>query len=240
MNEQEPTEVQKPKVSKLAITAVICVAISTLILFLIPWLLPDWIDLIIAPAVFVLHVGLMLGIFALIRIRSSKGGLVGIWRSVIAVLASIIVTASLIDVAPRNSPQRAARILCEHNLRQLFIMSVVYTQQNEGQLPFPDHWCDLLNTDAPDDFNIFICRSSEAELAKSSYAINKNIAGKKLSEIPKDVVLLFEAKNGWNQVGGPELLTTENHEGEGCNISFPDGRVTFFTKEGLDTLRWEP
>jgi hypothetical protein len=55
--------------------------------------------------------------------------------------------------------------------------------------------------------------------------------------LPK-MVLLFETKAGWNQSGEDELLTTENHEGKGCNILFNNGRVQFVPKERLGDLRW--
>jgi prepilin-type processing-associated H-X9-DG protein len=56
--------------------------------------------------------------------------------------------------------------------------------------------------------------------------------------LPK-LVLLFETKTGWNQSGEDELLTTENHEGRGCNILFNDGRVQFVPTERLEDLRWK-
>ena len=43
----------------------------------------------------------------------------------------------------------------------------------------------------------------------------------------------------WNQVGGPELLTTEHHKGEGCTILFGDGHVKFIKAEELKDLKWE-
>ena len=54
-----------------------------------------------------------------------------------------------------------------------------------------------------------------------------------------DVVLLFETKAGWNQFGGPELLTTEHHEGKGCNVLFNDGDVEFIKKEQVGELKWK-
>jgi hypothetical protein len=54
-----------------------------------------------------------------------------------------------------------------------------------------------------------------------------------------ETVLLFETKAGWNQFGEDELLTTENHEGMGCNILFNNGRVRFVPTERLGDLRWK-
>jgi prepilin-type processing-associated H-X9-DG protein len=53
------------------------------------------------------------------------------------------------------------------------------------------------------------------------------------------VVLLFESRPGWNQSGGPELLTTENHHGKGCNVLFVDGSVRFIKSEELVGLKWQ-
>lgn len=61
---------------------------------------------------------------------------------------------------------------------------------------------------------------------------------KKSGVLPK-MVLLFETNAGWNQYGQDELLTTENHEGRGCNILFNNGRVQFVTKERLGNLMWK-
>ncbi len=66
------------------------------------------------------------------------------------------------------------------------------------------------------------------------YAINPNCE----PNSPANVVLLFETKSGWNQFGGPELLTMENHNGEGCNVLFNNGRRRFVKPEKLDKLNW--
>ncbi len=52
------------------------------------------------------------------------------------------------------------------------------------------------------------------------------------------MVLVFESRPGWNQAGGIELLTTENHRGEGCNVLFVDGHVEFVKPEDIPKLRW--
>jgi hypothetical protein len=46
-------------------------------------------------------------------------------------------------------------------------------------------------------------------------------------------------KGRWNQLGGPELLTTENHEGEGCNVAFVDRHVDFVKTAELAKLKWK-
>ncbi len=55
------------------------------------------------------------------------------------------------------------------------------------------------------------------------------------------MVVLFETHPGWNQSGGPEILTTDNHQGEGCNVLLVDSHVEFVdTEHHLDNLKWKP
>ncbi len=56
---------------------------------------------------------------------------------------------------------------------------------------------------------------------------------------PQDTVLLFEAKGGWNQHGGPEILTTEYHKGKGCYVFFNDGHTEFVRPEDIGKLKWK-
>jgi len=67
------------------------------------------------------------------------------------------------------------------------------------------------------------------------YAINPNVSPYSHSRL----VLLFETEGGWNQFGGPEILTFENHKGKGCNILFNDGHVDFVKPKQLGELKWE-
>lgn len=57
---------------------------------------------------------------------------------------------------------------------------------------------------------------------------------------PSDMVLLFETYPGWNQSGGPEILTTDKHQGEGCNVLFVDLHIEFVQMKRLNNLKWKP
>jgi len=71
---------------------------------------------------------------------------------------------------------------------------------------------------------------------KCHYAMNPDCK----PESPDDMVLLFETKAGWNQHGGPELFTFDNHEPKGGCVLLNDGTVKFIrTKEELQQLRWK-
>jgi hypothetical protein len=73
-------------------------------------------------------------------------------------------------------------------------------------------------------------------LWESHYAMNPNCE----PNSPADTVLLFEAKAGWNQHGGPEIFTFDHHEPKGGCVLLNDGTVKFIrTKEELQQLRWK-
>jgi hypothetical protein len=70
----------------------------------------------------------------------------------------------------------------------------------------------------------------------SDYAMNPNCR----EDSPKDMVFLFESKPGWNQHGGPELFTFDNHDPKGGLVLLNDGKVKFIrTEEELKQLRWK-
>ena len=70
----------------------------------------------------------------------------------------------------------------------------------------------------------------------SDYALNSNCR----RDSPGDTVFLFEAKAGWNQHGGPELLTFDNHDPKGGLVFLKDGTLKFIrTEEELKQLRWK-
>jgi len=108
---------------------------------------------------------------------------------------------------------------------------MVYSGDNDDKYPTADKWCDLLLEGGYVPEKLFICPEQEGP---SSYAINPNAKPKSAP----DMVLLFETTAGWNQYGGPEILTTDNHKGEGCNILFNDFHVEFVETEELKYLKW--
>jgi len=68
------------------------------------------------------------------------------------------------------------------------------------------------------------------------YAMNPNCT----PDSAGDMVLLFETKAGWNQHGGPELFTFDNHDPKGGCVLLIDGTVKFIrTEEELHALRWK-
>ena len=71
---------------------------------------------------------------------------------------------------------------------------------------------------------------------KCNYALNPKCK----RDSPGDVVILFEAKAGWNQHGGPELFTFDNHDPKGGFVLLKNETVKFIrTEEELQRLRWK-
>jgi prepilin-type processing-associated H-X9-DG protein len=84
---------------------------------------------------------------------------------------------------------------------------------------------------------MFHCKGTKK--GPCNYAINEKIVQLKRNT-PHFTVLLYETNPGWNQSGGPEILTTDNHKGKGCNILFVDMHIQFVRTEYLKDLKWEP
>jgi len=107
--------------------------------------------------------------------------------------------------------------------------------------PTPTKWCDaILRVFQAQGYSEkglkseFKCPSAGED--KCHYAMNPNCE----PNSPPDMVLLFETKAGWNQHGGPELFTFDNHEPRGGCVLLNDGTVKFIrTKEELQQLRWK-
>ena len=149
---------------------------------------------------------------------------------------------SLRRLTPQIQPLEL-RIQCAVNLRDLWHRLRLYykaCRRIETLYPVPAKWCDAMMRAYKDTYPLedikmpHKCPSASA--GESHYAMNPNC---KFDSAP-DTVLLFEAKAGWNQHGGPELFTFDNHEPRGGCVLLNDGTVKFIcTKEELQQLRWK-
>jgi hypothetical protein len=146
------------------------------------------------------------------------------------------------------------RVRCAANLRNLWYRFRLYEKAlkplkmsffRKRKKPYqsPTIWCDFmvrayritLGNDR-DKYMIMPLMCPSAGEGKCHYAINPNCK----ADSAADMVLLFETKAGWNQHGGPELFTFDNHEPKGGCVLLNDGTVKFIrTKEELQQLRWK-
>ena len=184
--------------------------------------------------------GIAAGFFAIKQIHNKRRILKGRRFAVSGMLLGLVFLPFWIWHIPSNP--FTARKRCAANLRALGTCMLIYTT---GDYPMPtDEWCDLLiefgNRSRKRDMvaieKCFKCPANKN--GRCSYAINPNVSPH--SDFHPRLVLLFETKPGWNQVGGPELLTTDNHNGKGCNVLFHDNTVEFVKAEELPKLMWKP
>ena len=152
-----------------------------------------------------------------------------------AVIAFLLISAILGPGLIRLREYRH-RIRCAENLTYLGKAMLIYAGEGDDKYPIADKWCDLLIEHAEVTPKSFRCKG--APEGPCNYAMNINVEKMSIASQP-DMVLLFETTPGWNQVGGSEILTTENHQGEGCNILFVDGHIQFVKTKGLQNLKWE-
>ena len=131
-----------------------------------------------------------------------------------------------------------ARKRCAANLQVLGKWMILYAGDYDEQYPQAEKWCDLLTEylkPTVDDRLIgkcFICPANKK--GRCGYAMNPNLSPRS----QPGQVFLFETEGGWNQTGGPEVLTVENHHGKGCNVLFSDSHVEFVGAEEISELKW--
>jgi hypothetical protein len=224
---------QKPKgryLANVSFALAIVILIYTVLMPMIVGLSEMEVGIIISLA------GIISGIAALVRIKRAKGQL---GACVTAIFGIVICAASGFALlnAFQNDRERVYRMVCGCWLRELGTAMQVYTGEFDGKYPTAEKWCDLLIQSGYIDEKQFVCRSAlkKGDKGRSHYAMNPNCE----PNSPKDVVLLFETKGGWNQYGGPEILTFENHKGKGCNILFNSGHVKFVKPEQVGKLKWK-
>jgi len=187
----------------------------------------------------------ILGIVALVKIAGSSGRLKGngfaVTGIVVPVVAGVFILPLMLGItmpALVRTKHQAQRMACATNMRDLGKALMIYANDHGDKFPTSSKWCDLLIQHAGANRQMFRCPSDPE--GPCSYAMNENVAELGPSSSQSDLVLLFETHPGWNQVGGREILTTENHRGEGCNVVFVDSHVEFVKKQELNRLRWKP
>lgn len=185
---------------------------------------------------------IILGIIGIFKIKKSAGQLkgkglaiAGITISAISIFLAVMLLPVIMMPALARAREQAKRVVCATNLKQIGLTMMIYADDYDNKFPTSSKWCDLLIEHAEVPESIFRCKG--ACEGPCNYAMNKNIEELDASS-PANTVLLFETSPGWNQVGGPEILTTDNHQGEGCNVLFYDGHVEFVKTEDLNNLKW--
>jgi prepilin-type processing-associated H-X9-DG protein len=205
-------------------------AITSLVLFILAFFT---LGLTVLPAI-------IFGIIALVKIEKSGGKLKGKGLAItgIAAPAALVPIALMMAILmPALFRVRclANQMVCGTRMAGLGKAMMLYASDNDEKFPTGSQWCDLLIKYADVSPQQFVCES--AKIGPCNFAMNENAARLGLNS-PPNMVLLFESEPGWNLVGGAELLTTENHLGNGCNVLFGDFSVRFIRADELYQLQW--
>jgi len=226
-------------------------AIASCCLALLPWLLFSSSRPVSVKAgrlfIFVpWSLSVLIGISALVLIRYRRPKLKGKILAIAGIAIPIVMIAINYLVVRNyyrlNAPMYEMRA-CQSNMSRLHASLKGYADNHNELLPAGPNWCDELLEENDELAAIFVCQNSDGKPGQSSYALNKNVAGQNLWELPRDTVLLFETTAGWNQVGGAELATTDNHSlvtGGPCNEVLARGRSQHSSSDKIHELRWKP
>lgn len=180
---------------------------------------------------------LVCGIMALVSINKSAGRLKGKGLAVAGITISALalpIHMTILTPALHTVRQLQESLVCGTNMTGIASAISMYASDT-GAFPTTSKWCDLLIENQYIDESQLRCPA--APEGRCSYAINSNIE-QLGAAAPPDMVLLFETGPGWNQSGGPEILTTENHYGDGCNVAFVDTQVRFVAPREIKFLMW--
>ena len=171
------------------------------------------------------------GIISTIRFIKKRKNVVLHTVTTLVVFVSILITAysiCYIAIPEAKIIKRSA------DISEIVIALELYKKSHSGELPVASNWCDLLINDQYVTPNQLTITTKDKE--ERNYALNINAL--QLSEIPDDIVLIFESGLGWNLVGGKELLVGDHYKG-GCWVLFGDMSARYIVPEDFDNLRWE-
>ena len=163
----------------------------------------------------------IIAVFSKIRIALSDGRLEGN-RTCNIILVFACFLFLYIGSVPfmMVSTRIAERIVCGTNLKRLGQAIQSYADDYDDQLPTAEQWCDILITQADVSPGLFCCRTSGDVKGESSYAMNKNAVGKKLSQVPDNMILLFETNIGHSENEQKSLLRERNFTQQQPDVTY--------------------
>lgn len=182
-------------------------------------------------------VGILIGIIVMHMTCFRLGLRLPAELSFLFVFPLFAILAALLFPMFSNIRNHAQQSSCAGSMKMIGRAIESYCEDWDGRLPPGDRWNDLILREEMNNFRDF-CPSAPGDLP--SYALNGRLEGKRMDEIPRHTVLLFECRPGRNRSGGPELLPPGNMHPKGINILFADGRVKAVHHSEIRKLRWRP
>lgn len=191
-------------------------------------------------------VGLILGIVALVKIKSSRGGLKGNGMALAGTIVSgvfvlmIPIFIAMLLPALAMAQNKAQEINCLNNEKQLALAVMVYSGDHTNHFPPAATWCDAIQPEIG-SAQTFKCPAAHST-RRCDYAFNAKLGGLATGKVNPRTVMIFESDGGWNANGGPELLPAHpRHEPGGIYVvAFADGHVELVSQSRLNSLRWDP
>jgi len=154
--------------------------------------------------------------------------------NLLSMTLSLVLSLVLIFSGLWRSNNTQLKIDCSKNLAKLSKQMQKYANNKSHlQYPEPEMWCDILLKMRSCKEEDFICPA--AAKGRGHYAMNPDAKWKP----EKPLVLLFEAKPGWNQTGQSDSLCFENHKPKGAHVLLTNGKVKFVTKIQAQKLIWK-
>lgn len=211
-----------PPISRLAILSALAslVGLASTVGGLVLIELEQWHDgmgpLLMIGAIIGSLAGLSSGIASIRAIKRSDGLLAGEGLATGGLsLAAVGFVAFLVSTqfgSWANAKAEDSRGICTQNLKVLRQAFATYAERNEGNLPPLKNWCGAilgmtqeLRQSPEYRGSLFQCPSSLSTF-ESTYGLNVNLEGLKLTNIPPSAILLFEIEGGWNISGGEDML----------------------------------
>lgn len=145
-------------------------------------------------ACIILFISPFIAIAALIRISLKSRRLRGRGVSILILLfSSYMMLGSVFYTVPRGRFSPHIKTVCRANIKMMGQAFQIYAYEHEDKL-ISDNWCDILIDELDVSPMQLRCWNSEIVTGESDYCLNKYAMGKKFSELPKDMVLMFEAE----------------------------------------------
>ena len=172
--------------------------------------------------------GAAAGCITLVLLHRASTAVSGRRAAILAVVVSVCVGLPLLAAYTVVEPGKQMRR--EHDLAMSSMDSLVrirealldYASKHGGTLPSAKDWQDRLLEAGEGVSKSDFCRATVPG-GTSDYALNEHLGGLTVSEIPGDVVLVFEATGPWNLSGGGDLLQHSGRKWK-VGVMFMDGQ----------------
>lgn len=184
--------------------------------------------------------GLVLGVVALTKISRAPTRFKGKGLAIAGICVSalfIFMMPALLLPALSKARHKAQTIQCLKQVKEIGLAVRLYADENDGQCPPATNWCDAIIPNLPKPETLQCPTRREHQ---SGYGLNRRLAGRTLSSIPSDTVMIFEVAGGWNVTAGEDDLPPRSPHGRYFVIGFADGSARQVPADELSTLRWEP